>query len=63
MDVIKKLKMSKLQDMMASVTTDLMGAKFRTKLELERFIRRDLNLYMCAARYINIFFYKEILNG
>jgi hypothetical protein len=48
---------------MKKITVHLMGAKFRTKRELERLIRRDMNIFLCAAKHLNVLFYRDIISS
>jgi len=48
---------------MNTITSRTFGAKFRTKRELERLIRRDMDIYLCANKHVNIFFYRALISG
>jgi hypothetical protein len=43
---------------MKKITVHLVGAKYRTKRELERLLRREMNYYLCAAKHLNVSFYR-----
>jgi hypothetical protein len=43
--------------------SSMLGAKYKTKGELERLIRHDMDVYLCAAKHVNVFYYRDIFNG
>lgn len=48
---------------MSNITSTQFGTKYRTKKELERFVRTDMDCYMCDSEYLDCFYYRDIISG